>query len=167
MLLIKLVSISLETILRRMSGNTFDDKSAFLRAMAWCRQALTHNLSQCWPTAMWSYGVITPNNLSFDSLKCLAISTFYKASFYGTLLGRIKTYSITVIYIYIYKTFELFSLSHPITDHVGNNVLKRISVCVCHQYICVSFFVTFCDNTIRIYLRPLRWCCPWFAKELF
>ena len=33
------------------------DKSALVQVMAWCRQATSHYLSQCWPRYMSPYGV--------------------------------------------------------------------------------------------------------------
>ena len=34
-------------------------KSTLVQVMAWCRQAPSHYLSQCWPRSMSSYGIIT------------------------------------------------------------------------------------------------------------
>ena len=34
-----------------------DDKSTMVQVMAWCRQATSHYLNQCWPTSPTSYGV--------------------------------------------------------------------------------------------------------------
>ena len=50
----------LEIALRWMSQNTFDDKPSLVRVMAWCRQAASHYLSQCWLRAMPLYGVTRP-----------------------------------------------------------------------------------------------------------
>ena len=33
-------------------------KSTLVQVMAWCRQATSHYLSQCWPWSLSSYGVI-------------------------------------------------------------------------------------------------------------
>ena len=35
-------------------------KSTLVQVMAWCRQATSHYLSQCWPRPMPPYGVISP-----------------------------------------------------------------------------------------------------------
>ena len=46
-----------------------DDKSTLVQAMAWCRQATSHYLSQCWPRSMSPNGVTRPqriNNLSHE-----------------------------------------------------------------------------------------------------
>ena len=37
-----------------------DDKSTLVQVMAWCRQATSHYLSQCWPCSMLPYGVTRP-----------------------------------------------------------------------------------------------------------
>ena len=37
-----------------------DDKSTLFQAMAWCRQATSHYLNQCWPRSMSPYGVTRP-----------------------------------------------------------------------------------------------------------
>ena len=52
--------ISCEIPLSRMSLNLTDDKSTLVQVMAWCRQATSHYLSQCWPRSMPPYGVTRP-----------------------------------------------------------------------------------------------------------
>ena len=37
-----------------------DDMSTLVQVMAWCRQATSHCLSQCWPRSMLPYGVTRP-----------------------------------------------------------------------------------------------------------
>ena len=37
-----------------------DDKSILVQVMAWCRQATSHYLSQCWPRYLSPYGVTGP-----------------------------------------------------------------------------------------------------------
>ena len=49
MLRSKFMSISCEIALRWSPQNTFDDMSTLAQVMAWCRQAPSHYLSQCWP----------------------------------------------------------------------------------------------------------------------
>ena len=46
--------------LRWMSWNLTDDKSTLVQVMAWCRQATSHYLSQCWPSSVSPYGVTSP-----------------------------------------------------------------------------------------------------------
>ena len=41
-----------------------DDESTLVQLMAWCRQATSHYLNQCWPRSMWSYGITRPLRLA-------------------------------------------------------------------------------------------------------
>ena len=50
--------VSCKIALRWISFSLTDDKSALI--MAWCRQATSHYLSQCWPGSMSPYDVTRP-----------------------------------------------------------------------------------------------------------
>ena len=52
--------ISRETALIWMSLDHTYVKSTVVQVMAWCRQATSHYLSQCWPRSMSPYGVTRP-----------------------------------------------------------------------------------------------------------
>ena len=56
--------ISCDTALIWMSLNCTDDQSKLVQVMAWCRQATSHYLSQCWPSSMSPYGVTRPQLLT-------------------------------------------------------------------------------------------------------
>ena len=43
-----------------MSMDLTDDKSTLVQVVAWCRQATSHYLSQCWPSSMSLYDVTRP-----------------------------------------------------------------------------------------------------------
>ena len=43
-----------------MSLDLTDDKSTLVQVMAWCRQATSHYLSQCWPRPLSPYGITRP-----------------------------------------------------------------------------------------------------------
>ena len=45
---------------RRMPWDIMDDKSTLVLVMAWCRQATSHYLSQCWPSSLSPYGITRP-----------------------------------------------------------------------------------------------------------
>ena len=45
---------------RWMTLDLNDDKSTLIQAMAWCHQATSHYLSQCWPSFMSPYGIARP-----------------------------------------------------------------------------------------------------------
>ena len=52
--------ISYEIALRWMPQHFTDDKSIMVQVMAWCRQATSHYLSQCWPRSLSPYGAARP-----------------------------------------------------------------------------------------------------------
>ena len=52
--------ISYEISLRWITLDLTDDKSPLVQVMAWCRQATSHYLSQCWPRSLSSNGVTRP-----------------------------------------------------------------------------------------------------------
>ena len=45
-----------------------DDKSTLIQVMAWCRQATSHYMNQCW--SRMPFGIISPNELSLNMLNC-------------------------------------------------------------------------------------------------
>ena len=59
-LLIGIFTSSNDNALRWMPWDLTDDKSTLVQVMAWCRQATSHYLSQCWPSSMSPYGVTRP-----------------------------------------------------------------------------------------------------------
>ena len=52
--------ITCELALRWMLLDITDDKSTLVQVMAWCHQATSHYLSQCWPRSLSPYGVTRP-----------------------------------------------------------------------------------------------------------
>ena len=65
-LLIGILTSSNDNPLRWMAWDLTDDKSTLVQVMAWCRQATSHYLSQCWPSSMSPYGVSRPQ-MCFNS----------------------------------------------------------------------------------------------------
>ena len=57
-LLIGIIRSSYDNVLRWMSWDLSEDKSTLVQVMAWCRQATSHYLSQCWPRSVSPYGII-------------------------------------------------------------------------------------------------------------
>ena len=49
-----------------MSLDVADDQSTLVQVMAWCRQATSHYLSQCWPRSLSPYGVTRPQWVKSD-----------------------------------------------------------------------------------------------------
>ena len=55
------LNISCEIALIWTSLDFTDDQSTLVQVMAWCRQAPSHYLSQCWPRSLLPYGVTRPH----------------------------------------------------------------------------------------------------------
>ena len=96
--------VSCEIALRWISLDLTDDKSTLVQVMAWCRQATSHYLSQCWPRFMSPYDVTGPQGvnkptswigwdvtvpkISGQYLQSTACSIFWPWAFYkGYLYG--------------------------------------------------------------------------------
>ena len=65
--------ISYEIALRRMPQDLTDDKSTLVQVMAWCRQAASHYLGQCWPRSMSPFGVTRPQWVNWINANLLTI----------------------------------------------------------------------------------------------
>ena len=59
---LKYMCISCKIVLKWMPMDLTDGKSTLVQVMAWCRQATSHYLNQCWPRSMSPYG--------HDEFKC-------------------------------------------------------------------------------------------------
>ena len=59
-LLIGIFRSSHDNALQWMPQDLTDDKSTLVQVMAWCRQATSHYLSQCWLSSLLPYGVTRP-----------------------------------------------------------------------------------------------------------
>ena len=59
MLRIKFMS-TCKIALRSLPQNLPNEKSTLVQVMAWCRQATSHYLSQCWPRSLLPYGITRP-----------------------------------------------------------------------------------------------------------
>ena len=67
------LGISSKITLRLLPVDLTDDKSTLVQVMAWCRQATSHYLSQCWSRFMSLYGVPGPQWVKF--YRCLFLRT--------------------------------------------------------------------------------------------
>ena len=63
--------MSCEIVLTWMPQNLADDKSTLVQVMAWCRQATSHYLSQCWHRSMSPYGITRPQWVNSHGIHCL------------------------------------------------------------------------------------------------
>ena len=73
--------ISCKIALRWMPLDLTGDKSTLVQVMAWCRQATSHYLNQCWPRSLSPYGVTRPqwvklnSSLPSDTIQHVLINT--------------------------------------------------------------------------------------------
>ena len=52
--------VSKDNALRWMLRDLINDKSILVQVLAWCHQATSHYLCQCWPSSMLPYGITRP-----------------------------------------------------------------------------------------------------------
>ena len=71
-----------EIALRWMRQDLTNDKSTLVQVMAWCCQAPSHYLSQCWPRSISPYGVTKPQrvNVSLTAQHYFSSMNFHKVS---------------------------------------------------------------------------------------
>ena len=50
----------------------YDEKSTLVQVMAWCRQATSHYVSQCWLRSLSPYGVVRPQWVKWVQLICVS-----------------------------------------------------------------------------------------------
>ena len=62
--------ISCEIVLVWMSLDFIDGQSTLVQVMAWCHQAASHYLSQCWPRSLSPYGVTRPQWVNHELDSC-------------------------------------------------------------------------------------------------
>ena len=60
--------VSCNMSIRWMSLYLPDDKSILAQVMAWCRQATSHYLSQCWPRYLSPYGITRPQWVNHSNI---------------------------------------------------------------------------------------------------
>ena len=77
-----------DIVLRWMSQDLTDDKSTLIQLKAWCCQATSHHLNQCWPRSPTPYGVTSYHNeLHLTTLDgCCFIKWYSKTDGYRILI---------------------------------------------------------------------------------
>ena len=133
--------ISYGIALRWMPLDLTDDKSTLVQVMTWCRQATSHNLTQCWPRSMSSNGVTSPQWLmhweyqylvhliflwyrmyvSANETNCISQHIIQYTPFYINFIQRFMIVIVLIISNFIYT--DCVSLSHRLNNFV---VLTRM-----------------------------------------
>ena len=86
-LLIGIFRSSHDNALRWMPQDLTDDQSTLVQVMAWCRQATSHYLSQCWPRSLLPYCVTRPQWVKLPWMFPGAPLTFNEAP--GNIQGNL------------------------------------------------------------------------------
>ena len=122
-----------ETPLIWMSLDFTDDQSMLVQVMAWCRQATSHYLNQCWPRSLSPYGVTRPEWVNSTCLK----------SVYPSKL------------LQIHQQEELYTVKPVCNDHLYNKIyyLLFIQQCVLMKTEGTNLLLL----TISAFWSPSRW----------
>ena len=117
---------SCELALRWISLDLTDDKSTMVQVMAWCHQATSHYLSQCWPRSKSPYGVTRP-----QWVKWVPQNTTYMLTLVQVMAWchqPLPEPMLTEVYVAIWYHNEL---SHSWTDRTDyNDMLPGIILCM-------------------------------------
>ena len=71
--------ISSEIALIWMSLEFIDDQSTLVQVTAWCRQATSHYLNQCWLRSLLPYGVTKPQGVKHSNYLSICIAVLLAA----------------------------------------------------------------------------------------
>ena len=104
--------ISYEIALRWMPLDLTDDKSTLVQVMAWCHQATSHYLSQCWPRS------VSPNDV--------ARPQWVNSSIHWGLKKRSPSCRQHLLIHYLQRKFVHFELS--LNDDLSDNISGSIKV---------------------------------------
>ena len=103
-----------DNIPRWMPWDLSDDKSTLVQVMASCRQAISHYLSQCWPSSVSPYGVIGPQWVkTYEGAECdIKSGSLVMAANVKTFEGAKDTVISTFKTINNYHFFSKYSPKH-------------------------------------------------------
>ena len=133
--------ISYEIALIWMPQDLTDDKSTLVQVMAWCRQATSHYLSQCWPRSLWPNGVTRPQWVNLKLTKGHPTSQPYGpvvasqpsiqgvySTFYSTLQLDEDVYYSTVGYSVPNCTMISILIQYSVSNCIIINIFIQYSV---------------------------------------
>ena len=114
--------ISCEIALIWMSLDFTDDQSTLVQVMAWCRQATSHYLIQCWPISLSPYGFTSPQWVNYTDInssvnliyihesghhcgcRCLTLNS---ASPSEATMMTLKLYTWSPMFLWLLKTVNI------------------------------------------------------------
>ena len=141
-------------LLTWMSLDLTDDESTLVQVMAWCRQASSHYLNQCWPRPKPPYGVSRPqwvNNIFIDPNDNIQNGHFFRHIGSDHLMAWASTLHSGEL------GTELYDISHRLHDtgHL-NRKMRDNSVIIDMMLILLSYFDRM-QNSIKFFLAIVEW----------
>ena len=152
---------SFNKFIRWMIQNLTYDKSTLVQVMAWCRQATSHYLSQCWPRSLSTYASLGHNELMFSLIGCTVADICKRIEDvrkYWTFEGIFALWK-TLEYLFVFCG-EYFYDSNLITLNAlnPNHCLYRTSMFFClYVLIFVGICVDVCLNIFLFTTYHNRW----------
>ena len=111
-------SISCEIALIWMLLDFTDDQSTLVKVMAWCRQATSHYLSQCWPRSLSPYGITRLQWVNW----CFHYSL--------TVLSVISKLGNTYLYdVHFISIFNTLGPSDALWRQISGSTLAQVMAC--------------------------------------
>ena len=111
------------------------EKSTLVQVMAWCRQATSHYLSQCWPRSLSPHGVTRPQWVNILTLYRY-ISTIVSSQFILSVSHIIYTDSVLTVTNISFKHYivawnGLYHLNYFCEDQrIGDSIHLHITITV-------------------------------------
>ena len=161
-------SISCKIALRGMSLDRTDDNATLAQVMAWCRQATSHYLSQCWPRSLLPCGITSPQWVNTLILFHLFIAICYCQKLISVHNTSQCVQHMEFPYCTLIQGVPVFlclakqvSWEHIINTSVVENPKKVIYCIMCQR----PLPPTSCPVTGSI--KPITWLFKWIQPQRF
>ena len=125
-----------------------DGKSTLVQVMAWCRQAASHYLSQCWPRSLSPYGISRPQWVNWHNLPMIWIwiSNYMYCFVWDVIIHPCPNFDRTAVgdrawtsnYIPLFKLWRVDSPPTHTHTQTHTNMQKAFP---CHTSISLVFTV--------------------------
>ena len=151
-LLIGIFKSSYNNILKWMPQDLTDDKSTLVQVMAWCRQATSHYLSQCWPRSLSPYGVTRPQWVNGVSPIQHRATTWCNAACFFLLFFTQWNFVQNANIIFLKHSFEILFAKHP-PFYSGLNVIIMRLCRIIFYFLCESFTLKCAGKMIALHVH--------------
>ena len=96
-----------------------DDKSTLVQVMAWCRQATSHYLSQCWPSSVSPSGITRPQWVNKQGCVIYHLQQSWTCAIclylgHGYVISSCRI--LRDVITYPFSTYQLFALTSYFSD---------------------------------------------------